>query len=290
MRAATARRANLLVRGVSTGGDLALFWLGVVARWPVRRRTACLHPLNLGSGPPEPSSIERNRLAHRHCSPRSRQPSLRDPGDRGGRQGHRSRWAAHPLGEHRRPRRQGRNHPDWMKEIVAEAVMEDRTYGYSPTKGVLATREFLAEQTNKRGRVQITAEDIIFFNGLGDAISKVYGFLRRTARVIVPTPSYTTHSSAEAAHVGDKPLTYILDPEQPLVPGPRRSREARQVQSGDGRHPDHQSRQSDRRRLSDGDPASRSSRSRSATTCSSSATRSIRTSSTTARAPRRSPR
>jgi aspartate/methionine/tyrosine aminotransferase len=108
--------------------------------------------------------------------------------------------------------------PMWMKEIVAEAVMEDRTYGYSPTKGVLATREFIAEQTNKRGRVQITAEDIIFFNGLGDAISKVFGFLRRTARVIVPTPSYTTHSSAEAAHVGDKPLTYILDPNNHWYP------------------------------------------------------------------------
>jgi alanine-synthesizing transaminase len=108
--------------------------------------------------------------------------------------------------------------PMWMKEIVAEAVMEDRTYGYSPTKGVLATREFIAEQTNKRGKVQITAEDIIFFNGLGDAISKVFGFLRRTARVIVPTPSYTTHSSAEAAHVGDKPLTYILDPNNHWYP------------------------------------------------------------------------
>ncbi len=108
--------------------------------------------------------------------------------------------------------------PMWMKEIVAEAVMEDRTYGYSPTKGVLSTREFIAEQTNKRGKVQITAEDIIFFNGLGDAISKVFGFLRRTARVIVPTPSYTTHSSAEAAHVGDKPLTYILDPNNHWYP------------------------------------------------------------------------
>ncbi len=116
------------------------------------------------------------------------------------------------------PVTKGENIPLWMKEIVAEAVMEDRTYGYSPTKGVLSTREFIAEQTNKRGKVQITAEDIIFFNGLGDAISKVFGFLRRTARVIVPTPSYTTHSSAEAAHVGDKPLTYILDPNNHWYP------------------------------------------------------------------------
>jgi aspartate/methionine/tyrosine aminotransferase len=77
---------------------------------------------------------------------------------------------------------------------------------------MLATRQFLAEETNALGGVQITPEDIIFFNGLGDAISKIFGFLRRTARVLVPTPSYTTHSSAEAAHAGDRPLTYVLDP------------------------------------------------------------------------------
>ena len=99
-----------------------------------------------------------------------------------------------------------------MKEIVVEAVREDATYGYCPTKGILSTREFIANQTNSLGGAQIDSGDIIFFNGLGDAISKVFGFLKRTARVVVPTPSYTTHSSAEAAHAGDRPVTYILDP------------------------------------------------------------------------------
>ncbi|MEW6219501.1 MAG: pyridoxal phosphate-dependent aminotransferase [Thermodesulfobacteriota bacterium] len=102
--------------------------------------------------------------------------------------------------------------PRWMKEIIAELAMDDATYGYSPTRGLLETRRFLAEQTNKRGGVQIGPDDIIFFNGLGDAISKVFGFLKRTARVVVPSPSYTTHSSAEAAHAEDRPVTYILDP------------------------------------------------------------------------------
>lgn len=102
--------------------------------------------------------------------------------------------------------------PMWMKDIVGEAVHEDQSYAYSPTKGVLATRQYIAEQTNKLGGVEIDAEDVIFFNGLGDAISKVFGFLKRTARVVVPTPSYTTHSSAEAAHAGAEPVTYILDP------------------------------------------------------------------------------
>jgi alanine-synthesizing transaminase len=116
------------------------------------------------------------------------------------------------------PIAKGEKIPGWMKDIVAEAVLDDQTYGYCPTRGVLATREFLAEQTNRRGGAQIDAEDILFFNGLGDAISKVFGFLRRTARVIVPTPSYTTHSSAEAAHAEDRPLTYILDPNNHWYP------------------------------------------------------------------------
>ncbi|MDW7774341.1 MAG: pyridoxal phosphate-dependent aminotransferase [Desulfobulbaceae bacterium] len=110
------------------------------------------------------------------------------------------------------PIAKGEKIPLWMKEIVIDAVRDDMTFGYCPTRGILSTREFIAAQTNSLGGAQIDPGDIIFFNGLGDAISKVFGFLKRTARVIVPTPSYTTHSSAEAAHAGDRPVTYILDP------------------------------------------------------------------------------
>lgn len=102
--------------------------------------------------------------------------------------------------------------PQWMKDIVSGLAQEDASYGYSPTSGVLATREYLVEKTNQRGGAQITPDDIIFFNGLGDAISKVYGMMKRTARIVMPSPSYTTHSSAEAAHAGDRPVTYRLDP------------------------------------------------------------------------------
>jgi len=116
------------------------------------------------------------------------------------------------------PIAKGEQIPAWMKDIVAAAAQENESYGYSPTRGVLATREFLAAQTNALGGAQITAEDILFFNGLGDAISKVFGFLKPTARVVVPTPSYSTHSSAEAAHAGDRPLTYILDPNKLWYP------------------------------------------------------------------------
>ncbi len=110
------------------------------------------------------------------------------------------------------PIAKGEEIPQWMKKVVVDFVMEDSTYGYCPTRGILSTRQYIAEQTNKRGHVQIGPDDIIFFNGLGDAISKVFGFLKRTARVVVPSPSYTTHSSAEAAHAGDRPVTYRLDP------------------------------------------------------------------------------
>jgi len=116
------------------------------------------------------------------------------------------------------PIAKGEKIPQWMKDVVIDLAGQDSTYGYSPTRGILATREFIAQRTNQRGGAQITPDDILFFNGLGDAISKIYGFLRPTARVVMPTPSYTTHSSAEAAHAGDRPVTYLLDPNNSWYP------------------------------------------------------------------------
>jgi len=102
--------------------------------------------------------------------------------------------------------------PAWIKEIIARLVAEDDTYSYCPSKGILQTREFLAARTNALGGAQITAEDICFFNGLGDAIAKVYQYILPTSRVIGPSPAYSTHSSAEGAHANHNPLTYVLDP------------------------------------------------------------------------------
>jgi alanine-synthesizing transaminase len=116
------------------------------------------------------------------------------------------------------PVAKGEKIPGWMKKIVADLAMKDCSYGYCPTRGVLETREFLAELTNRRGKTQIGPEDILFFNGLGDAIQKVYGFLRREARVIGPSPTYSTHSSAEAAHAGQRPVSYRLDPDNNWYP------------------------------------------------------------------------
>lgn len=116
------------------------------------------------------------------------------------------------------PVQKGEKVPQWMKDIVIRLVSDDKTYGYVATQGVLETREFLSKQVNKRGGYQITPNDIIFFNGLGDAISTIFNLLKREARIIGPSPAYSTHSSAEAAHSGYDHLTYDLDPENNWMP------------------------------------------------------------------------
>lgn len=108
--------------------------------------------------------------------------------------------------------------PDWIKEIVQDLAGDSRTYGYCDSKGEIETREFLAQKTNRAGGAQITADDILFFNGLGDAISTIYHYLDTTSRVIGPSPAYSTHSSAEASHANHHPLTYKLDPENHWYP------------------------------------------------------------------------
>jgi len=116
------------------------------------------------------------------------------------------------------PVAKGEKIPSWMKEIISGLAMEDCSYSYCPSKGLLETREFLAARNNSNGGPRISADDIVFFNGLGDAIAKVYGFLRTTARVITPSPTYTTHSSAEAAHAGMRPICYPLNPRNNWYP------------------------------------------------------------------------
>lgn len=108
--------------------------------------------------------------------------------------------------------------PDWIKKIVTDLSLDDRTYGYCDSKGEPETREFLAERTNRLGGAKITANDILFFNGLGDAIATLYNYLTPTTRVIGPSPAYSTHSSAEAAHANHQPLTYWLDPDNHWYP------------------------------------------------------------------------
>lgn len=108
--------------------------------------------------------------------------------------------------------------PLWMREKIAALLNDSKTYSYCPSKGVLKTREFLADLNNARNGAQINADDILFFNGLGDAIAKVYQYLEPTTRIIGPSPAYSTHSSAEAAHANHHPITYKLDPDNHWYP------------------------------------------------------------------------
>lgn len=106
----------------------------------------------------------------------------------------------------------------WIKQIVHEVVDKEESWGYCPTEGFLEVREALAAHVNKRPGARISASDIIFFNGVADAVSKVYGFLNSYARVIGPSPAYSTHSSAESAHCAMPHITYDLDPDNGWMP------------------------------------------------------------------------
>jgi alanine-synthesizing transaminase len=116
------------------------------------------------------------------------------------------------------PVQKGAKLPQWIKDIISDLVQQDATYSYCHSKGVLETRQFLAKKNNALGGVQITEDDILFFNGLGDAIAKIYQYLVPPARIIGPSPAYSTHSSAEAAHANDHPITYSLDPQNNWYP------------------------------------------------------------------------
>ena len=99
--------------------------------------------------------------------------------------------------------------PAWMKAVVERAVGEDRTYAHAPTKGDLEARHFILEHYSDARLC--TVDDIIFFNGLGEAINKIFSNLPATARVIGPNPTYPSHATAEAMHHGGHHLTYRLD-------------------------------------------------------------------------------
>jgi len=117
------------------------------------------------------------------------------------------------------PIEKGERVAPWIRDIIHELIDDPKSFGYCDTAGVVQTRDFLAHHVNIReDGVQITPDDILFFNGVGDAVARVYGFLKREARVLGPSPAYSTHSSAEAAHSGYNHVTYSLDPYNGWMP------------------------------------------------------------------------
>jgi len=116
------------------------------------------------------------------------------------------------------PIQKGEKIPEWMKEVLSEILHEDASYAYSPTRGMNETRDFLAERVNRRGGAQITSDDILFFNGLGDAIARAYNAIRVDARIIMPEPTYSTHLLAEVLHASFPPNTYRMNPYNKWTP------------------------------------------------------------------------
>ncbi len=107
--------------------------------------------------------------------------------------------------------------PLWIKEIVQNVVADDTSFGYSPTAGITDARQTIVDMRTKAG-CTLSTDDILFFNGLGDAISIVYSYLNQNSKVIGPNPAYPTHSSAEAAHSGSDHITYTLNPHKNWLP------------------------------------------------------------------------
>lgn len=112
------------------------------------------------------------------------------------------------------PVQKGMMLPEWMKEAITKQIQDNTTFGYCDSKGLPPTREFLATRTNELGGCQITKDDITFFNGLGDAIARLYGLLSRDARVLIPSPTYPAHTGAEKIRIGEHPVTYPLYPDK----------------------------------------------------------------------------
>lgn len=104
----------------------------------------------------------------------------------------------------------GEKVPKWMHDVVQEQVASDKSFAYTETQGALTAREYVLE--NFSDKKKCTVDDILFFNGLGEAINKVMNNLPKETRVLVPSPTYPSHATAESMHAGCSFISYGLDP------------------------------------------------------------------------------
>lgn len=124
-------------------------------------------------------------------------------------------WAWENIGD---PIKQGHQIPDWIKEKLKQQAEKNENWGYSPTEGLQTARKFVAQEKNKLG-VALSAEDVVFGNGLGHCINTFYQILLGNgARVIHPSPTYPAHSSSESFFAGQAPLLYRCVPEDNWQP------------------------------------------------------------------------
>ncbi len=115
------------------------------------------------------------------------------------------------------PIAQGERIPDWAEDYIHHALRHAQTYAYTDTRGDAQARHFVAAQLPDDVHCD-PDKDILFFNGLGEAINRLFNNLPQEARVLVPCPTYPTHATAERVHAGKPFIGYQLLPEKDWDP------------------------------------------------------------------------
>ena len=150
------------------------------------------------------------------------------------------------------PFRKGEKIPDWIKEIVIEANREDSSYAYSPTKGLEATREFLARMANTNGKCPDHERRHHFLQRPGRRHQQDL----RPAQKRIPRhrPEPGLQHPLLGRGLACRRRVHIVQsgPAQPLVSRPERPRMKVKYNPAISGHPCHQPRQSDRRRIPEG--------------------------------------
>ena len=100
--------------------------------------------------------------------------------------------------------------PEWMTMIVRDVAASSDAFAYTDSRGDRVARQYVLDHFSNHK--VCTLDDILFFNGLGEAINKIMNYLPKEARVLVPSPTYPSHATAESMHAGCSYISYDLDP------------------------------------------------------------------------------
>ena len=116
------------------------------------------------------------------------------------------------------PIAKGHRPPQWLIEALTRQLQNPKVFGYGPSEGLMESREYLCKMTNARFQTSLQPEHIIFFNGLGDAISTFYRSIGADVRILLPSPVYPAHYALEGFHANDQPIQYPLMAENQWQP------------------------------------------------------------------------